>query len=204
VFFVPLPNVSSRGGTSLSRPNTCRIDLPLFQSLTPRLLAAALLPMKGQGPHLSAFSSSTILIIGSGRDKHHFIPVARTYTTQFCREIVHRLQVCHSDKAIDVSVVYKSELYDKARRRQVQIPERRGGKTLDNTTMDEWFLTNERTTRGYVTSSSHVLMIELQGGLPPQLQFSSLYQKIILPTILTRTILQDVLSSSRSTMFHGS
>src|SRR5271170_2567060 len=130
--------------------NTCHIDLPLFQSLPPRSLAAALLPMNGHTDDLWGFPSSTILIIGSGRDKLHSIPIARTYTTDFCREFIHRLQACHNDKAIDVSVAYKSELSNGSRRGQVQIPKLEGGKRLDNSTIDGWFFTNECTKRGSV------------------------------------------------------
>jgi len=130
--------------------NTCRIDLPLFPSLPPRSLAAALLPTDGQTDLLSNFPSSTILIIGSGRDKLDSIPIARTYTTDFCREFVLRLQACHRDKAIDVSLAHKSELSNRSQRQQVQIPKLEGGKRLDNSIIDGWFLTNERMNRGFV------------------------------------------------------
>jgi len=47
-------------------------------------------------------------------------------------------------------VTYKSELSNGSPRRQVQIPKLEGGKRLDISIIDDWFLTNERMKRGSV------------------------------------------------------
>src|SRR5947207_1654773 len=135
------------GAHHFQAPNTNQIDFPSFESLSPSSLANALLPTTGQGHQLSAFPLSTILIIGSDRDKLRDVPIVRTYTTDFCHEIVHRLQACHNYQAIDISVVYKSELVNEPQRRQIQIPKMESGKKVDSNTMNDWFLVNERMSR---------------------------------------------------------
>ena len=133
-------------------PNTCRIHLPLFQSLPPKSLAAAVLPMQGQQDVLPGLDSSTILVvvIGCNRDKLNSIPIARTYTTEFCRQFVHRLHACHKDETIDFSVAFRSEFNNESRRHQLQIPILEDGKKVDNSNIDDWFFINERTKRGSV------------------------------------------------------
>lgn len=125
-------------------PNSCQVDLASFDTHTPGSLATALIPTNGHAHFLSAFSSSTILVIGSGRDRLQSVPVARIYTSQFCREIVRCLETCHN-VSIDVSVTYNSELYYTARRQMVQIPKTERRERLEDGIIDRWFLINELT-----------------------------------------------------------
>jgi len=118
--------------------DTCEVDLPPFvRPLCPTSLAAAVVPVDDQGHALSTIPSPTILIIGCNRDKVNSIPTARAYTTDLCRELVHRLQACHKDKGINLFVAYRSELSNDSQRRQVQIPRVEDGKKLDNSIIDD-------------------------------------------------------------------
>ena len=125
-------------------PNSSQVNIPPFEMLSSESLAKALLPLEGYNHYLSNFYSATILIIGSSRDKLDSIPIARAYTTEFCREIVHRLRVSHNNDSINVSVTYKSELDTDALCLVLQIPKVQDGERLENNIIDNWFMIDDR------------------------------------------------------------